>query len=84
MYKSASDNKGVIRLRDQAYIPDDPGNADRQKYQLWLEDGNTPEPADPEPEPSPPEPTVREVIAAIDARDKGIATQWDDLLARIK
>ena len=34
----------ILRVSDQAYIPPDPANRDRQEYLAWLEAGNTPDP----------------------------------------
>ena len=38
----------IKRLEDNAFIPFDLANTDYQAYLVWIEDGNTPEPADEE------------------------------------
>jgi hypothetical protein len=52
MYKLSEINpafptcKSVTRLSDMACIPFDPANTDYQAYLRWLEEGNTPLPAE--------------------------------------
>jgi hypothetical protein len=36
----------ILRVEDNSYIPYDEANTDYQKYLAWLEEGNTPLPAD--------------------------------------
>jgi hypothetical protein len=37
-------NGMIVRNEDEAWIPPDPGNKDRQEYEDWLKQGNTPDP----------------------------------------
>jgi hypothetical protein len=50
MYKLYKNVNGeidtIIRLSDNAFIPVDPKNIDYLHYLDWLNEGNTPEPAD--------------------------------------
>jgi hypothetical protein len=54
----------ILRLSDNASIPQAPGNRDYRKYLEWLEAGNSPEPA-PAPLPPPPKPTIGEKLTRI-------------------
>jgi hypothetical protein len=38
--------QSIKRLSDNAFIPFDPANTDYQAYLKWLDEGNTPLPAD--------------------------------------
>ena len=47
LFKSLDGNtRNVIKLENNAFIPFDPANTDYQAYLKWLEEGNTPLPAD--------------------------------------
>jgi hypothetical protein len=46
-YQLTSNPRTVQRMADNAFIPDDPANRDYQTYLLWLDEGNTPDPAPP-------------------------------------
>jgi len=44
LYKLTTNNY-ILRTIDNAYIPPDLNNIDYQAYQIWLAEGNTPDPA---------------------------------------
>jgi hypothetical protein len=47
MYQLVKDQPNIVRrLLDGAGIPFDPANTDYQTYLRWLEEGNTPLPAE--------------------------------------
>jgi hypothetical protein len=52
MYQLTSSDS-IIRLADNAYIPQAPGNRDYREYLDWLEAGNEPLPAPEPPAPGP-------------------------------
>ena len=45
-YAGGVNDKQVLRLSDNAFIPFDPDNTDYQAYLKWLAEGNEPLPAD--------------------------------------
>jgi len=45
-YQLVKNQNSVKRIEDNAFIPFDPANTDYQQYLKWLEEGNTPLPAD--------------------------------------
>jgi hypothetical protein len=45
MYKLIANSTSIIRISDNAIIPNNPTLAAWQNYQDWLNEGNTPEPA---------------------------------------
>ena len=46
MYQFTNQQNQVQRLSDNAFIPFDLANTDYQEYLIWLEEGNTPLPAE--------------------------------------
>lgn len=58
MYKLTNKPNVICELSRNLQIPKDPLNRDYAEYLRWLEDGNTPEPAD-----APPPPTAEQIVA---------------------
>jgi hypothetical protein len=46
MYKLTKENKAIIRISDNAFIPYDGANSDYKEYQKWIAEGNIPAPAE--------------------------------------
>jgi hypothetical protein len=46
LFTSPSKTQFIIRLLDKAFIPINLANTDYQEYLKWLEEGNTPLPAE--------------------------------------
>ena len=40
------EQKLILRILDNVFIPFDPANTDYQEYREWVSEGNTPEAAD--------------------------------------
>tara|TARA_B100000242_G_scaffold4782_1_gene2912 strand:- start:113 stop:286 length:174 start_codon:yes stop_codon:yes gene_type:complete len=49
-YKKTNSDTEIKKYSDESssysFIPSDPANKDYQEYLTWIEEGNTPEPAD--------------------------------------
>jgi hypothetical protein len=73
MYKLTKDPNAIIRSFDGAVIPS-AKNGDWQLYEEWLDDGNTPEPAD----------ILPIAIRLIDARRLRLALFQLDLLDKVE
>lgn len=46
-YQLTANEHTILRVADNAFIPDDPANRDRQIYGQWVADGGVPDPAPP-------------------------------------
>jgi hypothetical protein len=71
-YQHIYNSDAVLRYVDQATIPPEPANFDWQRYQQYVAEGGTtdPAPVPPDPGPPPPDPNVRldnGVDGAVDA-----------------
>lgn len=84
MYKII-DNTCIKRLSDNNFIPLNDLNSDYQQYLKWIEEGNTPEPADPLPPPvytcSPWQ--IRKALINLDLRQQvedAVTTSTDQVL----
>jgi hypothetical protein len=86
-YQLTTNEHTILRVADNAHIPDDPANRDYQEYLAWLDDGNVPDPAPLPPEPPPPEPLTLSAEPTDDmhAATKGyVDTLYRDVLTEIR
>jgi hypothetical protein len=65
----------VIRIADQAWIPNDPANRDRAEYERWLADGGVPDPYVPPPVAPPEISTQTTVLADHEQRIRALEAQ---------
>jgi hypothetical protein len=78
-YQLTATDAIVIRITDQAWIPNDPANRDWVEYQNWLALGNVPDPYKPPPPPPP------DAVAIVDQSYRaGLVRQADKLQANGK
>lgn len=72
-YQLITGYDGVKRREDNAVIPNSGGNRDWGEYEVWLAEGNAPDPADPPPDPPAPAPLKLEAHPEdeMDAATKG-------------
>lgn len=70
MYQLIENSDVILRLSDNAHIPNDPANSDRIRYEQWLADGNIPLPV-------PPKSTEQLALESRAKRDQLLdGTQW--------
>lgn len=78
MYKLT--NTGFVVKQDIGlWIPEDPNNSDYVAYQIWLDEGNTPDPADAVATQIPSEVTMRQARLAL--LQSGLLAQVDAAVA---
>jgi len=68
-YQTLNDTETVLRVEDNAYIPNDPANRDRQEFDAWVAEGNTPDPPPPPPEPPEPAPVELPPVMPVGPND---------------
>lgn len=74
-----TDTDVVVRNADNAWIPNDPANRDRQDYQSWLAAGGVPDPYVPPPPPVPEIISDRQFFQQLAVQ--GVITQAEALAA---
>lgn len=82
-YQLVTGFDGVKRIADQAFIPDAPGNVDWVAYEVWLAEGNAPDPPEPLPEPPPPEPVELPPVMPVDPNDAAPKAYVDVEVAKV-
>jgi len=82
-YQLLNNSDTVLRVLDQAYIPDDPANRDRQTYDQWLADGGVPDPAPLPPEPPPPVPVDLPLVMPTEPQQAAPKAYVDTEVAKV-